>query len=263
MARLLIVNPNTTGSVTAQLRERAAQAAPPGGRLDAVTAAFGASYIADEPGAAIAAHAGLDAYAQAVLDHGSPDAVLIGCFGDPGLEAMRAIAVEPVHGLAEAAMAEAARQGRFAIVTGGLAWPPMLRRLAGALGLEPALCGIVAIDRTGGELVADPASAVRHLVEACETAVARHRPDVIVLGGAALTGFAPSVAAALPLPLIDSVETAVRVSWASAAHRATQRAHHVDPLPLRSEPKAAGLAWSGLSPALQALLFRAPGAAPA
>lgn len=263
MARLLIVNPNTTVAVTAQLRERASRVAPPGGRLDAVTAAFGASYIADEPGAAIAAHAGLDAYAQAVVDHGSPDAVLIGCFGDPGLEAFRVIAPEPVHGLAEAAMAQAARQGRFAIVTGGLAWPPMLRRLAGALGLEPALAGIVAIERTGGELAADPSSAVRHLVEACETAVARHRPDVIVLGGAALTGFAPSVAAALALPLIDSVETAVRVAWAAAARHAAGP----DPQDDRSPPRAAatvgGVAWSGLSPALQALLYRAPGAAAA
>lgn len=250
MPRLLVLNPNTTEAVTHQLHARAAEAAPPGGRLESVTARFGAAYIADEPGAAVAAHAALDAYARVVQAAGAPDAVLIGCFGDPGLEALRALATEPVHGLAEAAMTEASRRGRFAVVTGGVHWPPMLRRLVVSLGLDTALAGIVAIDRTGGQLAAAPDDAVRLLVRACEDARERFRPDVLVLGGAALTAFAPAVSAAVPLPLLDSVEVAMRTAW-----RAAQRPPS-DPSPVAGVDGAS--AWSGLSPELLSLLSSRP-----
>lgn len=257
MTRLLLINPNTTEAVTAQLRTRAAGVAPVGSLLHARTAPFGAAYISDEPGAAIAAHAGLDAYARYVREAGHPDAVLIGCFGDPGLEALRAVAEGAVHGLAEASMTLAAERGRFAIVTGGVHWPAMLRRLVGSLGLESALAGIVAVERTGGELAADPASAIEHLRQACETALARHRPDSLVLGGAALTAFAPALAAALPLPLIDSVGASVEVAWRSAARRAGERPD-TPPAPPRTPATDGDPAWTGLSDALQSLLSRSP-----
>jgi Asp/Glu/hydantoin racemase len=134
-----------------------------------------------------------------------------------------------------------------------LRWPAMLRRLVSSLGLESALAGIVAIERTGGELAADPAHAVRHLVQACDAARERHRPDAIVLGGAALTAFAPAVAGALALPLLDSVETAVHAAWRSAARRAAERGALDTP-----HARADTAVWSGLSPSLQSLLSRAP-----
>ena len=84
------------------------------------TGRFGARYIASRAASAVAAHAALDAYAE----HGAgADAVLIGCFGDPGLDALREVAPVPVLGLADAAGAEAMRIApRFGVVTGGAAW---------------------------------------------------------------------------------------------------------------------------------------------
>jgi Asp/Glu/hydantoin racemase len=252
VSRLLLINPNTTAAVTEQLRGRAQAVAPGGGELHAVTATFGAAYIADEPAVVLAGHAALDAYAAHVATHGVPGAVLIGCFGDPGLEALRAVASAPVHGLAEASMAEAARVGRFSIVTGGARWPAMLRRLVHTLGLEAALAGIVAIDRTGGQLAADPEGAVRDLRQACEQSLQAHRPQAIVLGGAALTPFAAAVAAGLPVPLFDSVEVAVRVAW-QAAMRDAATASPLQPVVLSGDPPGV---WAGLSPQLLSLLSR-------
>lgn len=253
MTRLLVLNPNTTAAVTERLRERAVAAAPATGVVQASTAGFGAPYISDEVAVAVAGHAVLEAYAGHVRQHGRPDAVMIGCFGDPGLLAMRALAEEPVHGLAEADMAQAASRGRYAIVTGGERWPPMLRRLASSLGLDGALAGIVAVQATGGELAADPEAAHRLLLGACQDAVARYRPAVLVLGGAALTTMHARLAAALSVPLLDSVDTALQVGWRSAADHAQRRrqAAPVQPAAARSTAEAA---WPGASPALQALL---------
>ncbi|MGQ2981369.1 MAG: aspartate/glutamate racemase family protein, partial [Polaromonas sp.] len=135
MRQLLVINPNTSTRVSALLQTHVQAAAGLHVTVRTVTARFGAPYIADEASYAVAAHATLDAWAAALAAPSpAPDAVLIGCFGDPGLLALRESSPVPVTGLAEAAFIEAARHGRFAIVTGGERWGPMLARLAQALG---------------------------------------------------------------------------------------------------------------------------------
>ena len=138
-------------------------------RVRTVTARFGSPYISDEASYAVAAHAVIDAW-TAARTQSIPDAVLIGCFGDPGIFALRELADVPVMGLAEAAFAEAARHGRFAVVTGGERWRPMLSRLAPALGFSHALAGIHTVSPTGAQLAADPEGARALLAHACAEA---------------------------------------------------------------------------------------------
>jgi allantoin racemase len=218
MPRLLLINPNTTLSVTRSLAQVAEFLAPAAGRVTARTARFGAAYISSEVGVVLAAHAALDAYAiDAAEAREVPDAILIGCFGDPGLAALAELAPCPVVGLAEAAMRSAVLRGRFAIVTGGAAWAPMLRRLAFSIGLQPALADIVTVQATGAELAADPARARGLLLGACRTVLAR-APDVasIVVGGAALAGVAADLQPEVDVPLLDSVRSGVQAAWDAA-----------------------------------------------
>ena len=154
--QLLVINPNTSVSVTERLREHVSGVVGSGVTLHTATARFGASYIADEASFAVAGHAAIDAYALHCERHGEPDAVLLGCFGDPGVWALRQLTARPVIGLAEAAMREAAAWGRFAIVTGGAAWQPMLERLARASGFGEALAGVLVVEANGAQLAADP-----------------------------------------------------------------------------------------------------------
>lgn len=218
MRQLLILNPNTTASVTQSLVQHAADAAGAQVRVRAVTARFGAPYIACEASYAVAGHAVLDAWAAALAAPGAtaPDAVLIGCFGDPGLFALREASPVPVTGLAEAACCEAARYGRFAIVTGGARWVPMLERLAVALGQAPALAGIHTVAPTGAQLAADPAGARRLLAQACREAAARWDAQAVIVGGAGLAGMAAQLQAEVPVPLIDSVAAGTRQALAMA-----------------------------------------------
>ena len=131
MRQLLIINPNTSASVSALLQTHAQQAAGSHARVRTVTARFGAPYISCEASYAVAGHAVLDSWAAALAqDEPAPDAVLIGCFGDPGLLALRETSPAAVTGLAEASFMAASRHGRFAVLTGGQRWQPMLERLA-------------------------------------------------------------------------------------------------------------------------------------
>ncbi len=213
MRQLLVVNPNTSAHVTALLQQHVQREAGPGVQVTSVTARLGAPYIACEASYAVAAHAALDAWAAALAepDRSAPDAVLIGCFGDPGLFALREASPVPVTGLAEAAFAEAAQHGRFAIVTGGARWVPMLERLALALGHQ-ALVGIHTVAPTGAQLMADPQGARAMLERACQEAAERWDAQAVIVGGAGLAGVAAALQPQVGVPLVDSVGAGTRMA---------------------------------------------------
>jgi allantoin racemase len=208
MPRILVLNPNTTAAITELVLGHVRRVVPADIELVGATGGFGRPYIGDEAAAAIGAHAALDAYAE----HGAGcDAVLLACFGDPGYFALREVADVPVVGLAQASM-EAARAagGRFAIVTGGRKWGPMLERFAACLGVRDALAKVETIELTGAEIAANPAAAIDVLAGACRAAAGHADVKTVVLGGAGLAGLRPTVAAAAGLPVWDSVEVGAR-----------------------------------------------------
>ncbi len=207
MRRLLVINPNTSGSVSALVQHHVHLAAGPEVHVDTVTARFGAPYIACEASYAVAGHALLDAWAadQCNASVEKPDAVLIACFGDPGLWALREGSAAPVTGLAEASFLQASRHGGFAVVTGGTKWKPMLERLALGLDLHRELIDIHTVAPSGVELANDPQSALELLTQACLKAANHPEVRSIVLGGAGLAGMAAAIQARVPVPVIDSV----------------------------------------------------------
>jgi len=178
--------------------------------------------------------------------------VLLACFGDPGLFALRALCPAPVLGLAEASMHAAAKLGPFVVLTGGAAWVPMLHRLAASLALPAPMLGVQALAHSGGEMAAQPDKAVDWLAEAGEEAL-RRWPDAraLLLGGAGLAGLAAPLAGRLPVPVLDNVELALeealRVALLPAASAALARAFDAE----RTAEKGP---WQALGPGLSALL---------
>jgi len=211
MRKFLLINPNTNALTTQRLQDTLRPQLPEGVTMDVRTAGFGSHYIACEASHAVAAHACLDAWAaQRAASPQALDGVLIGCFGDPGLHALREVSGCPVTGLAEASFIQAAAHGPFAIVTGGERWKPMLMRLAQSLGYGELLRHVETVVPSGAALQADPDMALRCLAQACEAAA---RPGVraIILGGAGLAGYADALRARCPLPLIDSAVAGLEV----------------------------------------------------
>ena len=207
MPRLLLINPNTSEAMTALVLRHVRAELPADIDIVPVTARFGAAVIASEAAFAIAAHATLDAYAS---NPGPWDAVLLACFGDPALYALREISPAPVVAFADAAMTDAARVGRFAIVTGGERWAPMLTRLAATLGHAGSLAGVVTVPVDGGQIAANPDAAIAMLRLAVEQAAARYSAKAVIIGGAGLAGLAARLQPDAPVPLVDSVLAGAR-----------------------------------------------------
>lgn len=210
MPRVLVINPNTSASVTDRVLA-ACRAAQPELQWEGVSAAFGHPYIASETSYAVAGHAVLDAYAKHYQGH---NAILIACFGDPALLALRETCTVPVVGLAESSFRAAQARGPFAVVTGGKAWGPMLERFARMHGLDAQLKGVFTVELTGVQIAADPERAYADLRRACQAGIDAGA-RAILLGGAALTGLGPALQADVAVPVLDNVVLA-----AQAMHRA-------------------------------------------
>lgn len=233
--RLLLINPNTSADMTERIAAEARRHCVAGTDIVPVTAAFGCEVIASRASYAIAAHAALDAYAKHAV---GIDAVVLACFGDPGLQALREIASVPVIGLLESAVADAARSHRaFAIVTSGRAWVPMLEEQVRLSTYAAGFRGVFAIDATGLAVSRDHASALPQLQRAVDSAVSADS-QAIVLGGSSMAGLGSRLSS--PVELIDPLATAVTLA---------QQANRIGP----SCPRPALLS-SGLSPALSRIL---------
>ena len=102
-AKILIVNPNTTASMTQTIADAARAVAAPGTEISTVTSAMGPASIESFYDEAFA----VPGLIQALLEAPDADAGIIACFDDTGLDAARSVARFPVVGICEAALVTA------------------------------------------------------------------------------------------------------------------------------------------------------------
>jgi allantoin racemase len=204
--RVLVLNANTNPAMTDHA-VAAAQKLAPEIEFTGATGRFGSTHIGTRATYAIASHAAVDCYASQTEKF---DAIILACFGDPGLGALQDIADVPVFGLAETACRAAnAMQQPFSIVTGGKRWVPMLTEYLTGLGLTKWLASICVIESTGSQVLADPEGHLTRLADACRTAAGNDGAERVILGGAGLIGIAAQIADRVPVPLMDCLDPAV------------------------------------------------------
>jgi allantoin racemase len=239
--RLLIINPNTTEAMTEKVAAAARLTLPASVHITSATGRFGARYIASRASFAIAGHAALDAFSA----HGTAiDAVLLACFGDPGLDALREVAGCPVISLIDAACAEAGTNGRrFSIVTGGERWGPMLTEMIAARGLDRQLASIRTVAPTGGQIASDPEGSATLLAKACNACATEDGAQAVILGGAGLIGIAAMIQPNVQIDVICSNAAGFRAVRQALVDGSDARSASTDPVDT-----------CGLSPALAALM---------
>lgn len=233
---ILLINPNTSAPITETIRRLAEAEIGADAVLTAVTAAFGARYIASRTSVAIAAHAVLDAYAEATANGTRFDAVIVACFGDPGIDALRELVSIPVIGFADGGLiAAAALPGRFAIATIGEVWRDMLTELALRRGFGAQLAGIILIEEAGrAPEIAGPQ------ISAAARSLGVER---VVIGGTGL------------IPVLDAIAVHVDVEVLDP-HRVTLHdvLRMIGDAPPEPPPGGGGAQYIGLSSALEGLL---------
>lgn len=207
MRTLLLINPNTTLAMTERMAAAAARSLPDGVAIEALTATAGVPVIASRQAYEVAASETLEIYRRA---NGAHAAVIIGCFGDPGLEALRASTRAPVLGLAESSILEADSLGEpFAILTMGKAWINILSERVALAAPRTPFVGVFAADGTGLDVARRKAEVVIELDRLAGAAVAAGA-GTLILGGAALAGMANRLQT--NVHCIDCVEATIRTA---------------------------------------------------
>ena len=242
MTNILLINPNTTASITDLVLKTAKGFARPDTKLRALTGAFGPRYVASRAGYAIAGHAALDAFAN---DRGPKDAVVLACFGDPGLAALKEVSPVPVVGMADASILQACALGaRFSILTGGERWKSMLEEFVASHGLSARLASVRTVAPTGADIARNPKAALAVLAKGCTACVREDGADVVILGGAGLAGLAAKLAAKVEVPLLDGVACAISMAESLALQKPAKatRGTLARPAPVESVNLSKGLA---------------------
>jgi Asp/Glu/hydantoin racemase len=221
--RILVINSNTTESVTARIGAAARAAASAGTEIEAVTAPFGLPLIVSRADWLVAGPATLAALAAR---RGYYDAAVIACFGDPGLDAAKELLNVPVLGISEAAFHAACMLGRrFGIVSFTAALRPMFEECLAHHGLTARCAGF----RMGPAFAGDPGRVAEErrdlILELCRLSIEQDGAEVVILAGGPLAGLAPLLAPHVPVPLVDGTAAAVRLAEALVGLADARRPH--------------------------------------
>lgn len=198
---VLIINPNTNASITA-LMLAAAERIAPQMRFRGATAAFGSDALRTQADLAAASRA-----VEAVMRReGECAGIVIGAFGDPGIDAARALAGCPVVGLGESGLRAAAATGRFGVLTLGTELEPVIAGRVARMGLSHLLTGIRFLNADIPEVAARPEAYLELIAREAREA-ARAGASAMLLGGAPFSGLGERVRA--PIPVIDGLGAAI------------------------------------------------------
>src|SRR6266446_3457738 len=199
VAKILIVNPNTSASMTETIATAALAAAAPGTEITAVTSPMGPASIEGFYDEAFA----VPGLIQALLNAPDADAGIVACFDDTGLDAARSVARFPVVGICEAALVTAGQGAkRIAIVTtlprSIVPLEELVRRYGFADRASVTACNVAVLDleKTGSD-AAEKLNA--------EIALALDKgAEAIVLGCAGMADLAPTLSQRYGVPVIES-----------------------------------------------------------
>lgn len=138
-------------------------------------------------------------------------AIILGCFGDPGLAAFREVLSIPIVGPFEASIHVACTLGhRFGIITTLHSGVPSVRKLVRSAGLDSRLASIVACEVPVAALEGGSYDSVI----GAGHAILADGADTIILGcmSMAFLGIAPRLRAELGVPIVDPARTALKAA---------------------------------------------------
>src|SRR5215207_3742412 len=216
MTKILIVNPNTTTSMTETIAEAARAVAAPGTEIAAVTSSMGPASIEGFYDEAFA----VPGLIKALSDSPDADAAIIACFDDTGLDAARTAVPYPVVGICEAALITAGQIAkRITVITtlprSIVPLEELVRRYGFAERVRVTACDVAVLD------LDRPGSGAEAKLEAEISRALDKGAEAIVLGCAGMADLAQKLSRKFGVPVVDGVAAAVKQAEALAGLKLT------------------------------------------
>ncbi|SJM56880.1 aspartate/glutamate racemase family protein [Gulosibacter sp. 10] len=208
--RILVVNVNTTESMTEAIAAAAKEVASSATEIIGITPRFGAESCEGNFESYLAAIAVMDAVARY---EGEFDAIIQAGYGEHGREGLQELFDVPVIDITEAAASTAAYLGRtYSVVTTLDRTVPLIEDRLLLAGLDRRCVSVRSSGLGVLELESDPERAVEAIVAEAERAVLQDRAEVIILGCGGMAELKDRVVARCGVPVVDGVQAAVAVA---------------------------------------------------
>jgi allantoin racemase len=208
--RILVVNVNTTATMTEAIAASARAVAGPDTEILPLTPDIGADSVEGNFESYLAAVAVMDA----VTRYPDPyDAVVQAGFGEHGREGLQELLDVPVVDITEAAAHVACLLGhKYSVVTTLDRTVPLIEDRLKLAGLDARCASVRSSGMTVLELEEDPQATVKAIVEEAELAVRVDRAEVICLGCGGMAGLDEAVRNRTGVPVVDGVTAAVKLA---------------------------------------------------
>lgn len=208
--RILVVNVNTTESMTEGIVASARRAASPGTEIIGLTPTFGAESCEGNVESYMAAIGVMDAVSRYEGDY---DAVIQAGYGEHGREGLQEMLSVPVVDITEAGASLAMYLGhKYGVVTTLDRTVPLIEDRLKLAGLDDRCVGVRASGMAVLELEREPDRAVDEIVGQAREAVEKDRAEVIVLGCGGMAELEDRVRERTGAPVVDGVKAAVRIA---------------------------------------------------
>ena len=203
--RILVINPNTTPSMTEKIGAVAKDVVRQPCEVVAVNPQEGPESIEGYYDEAMSVPGVL-----ALVDqHRDVDGIVIACFDDSGLDAVRCMTTAPVVGIGEGAFhAASLLANKFAVVTTLSRSVPAIEHNLVRYGLATRCSAVRATDIPVLDLDQDPERSRALISSEIARAVDQDRAEAIVLGCAGMADLAQSLSTEHGLPVLDGVACA-------------------------------------------------------
>lgn len=208
--RILIVNVNTTESMTEDIGQQARRIASPGTEIIALTPRFGAESVEGNFESYLAAVGVMDAVMRCALPF---DAVIQAGYGEHGREGLQELLEVPVVDITEAAASTAMFLGhQYSVVTTLDRAVPMIEDRLKLAGLFARCASVRASGMAVLELETQPERAIQAIVEQATLAVRQDHAEVICLGCGGMAQLEAGIRECTGVPVVDGVAAAVTIA---------------------------------------------------
>ena len=208
--RILVINPNSTVSITRAIDDAMAPLRIPGGsEIACLTLDEGPPGVESQTDADLV----IQPLCRVIREHETDAAAfVIACFSDPGLFSAREATAKPVLGIAECGILTALTLGhRFGVISILARSVPRHLRDIAAMGLGQRMAGDLPIGLGVTEL-GDARMTLTRMVDVGRRLRDGHGADVLVMGCAGMARYRSDLEEALQIPIVEPTQAAVTMA---------------------------------------------------
>lgn len=209
MKRLLVINPNSSVKMTGDIRSTLGKLIIQNAVVDVVHMQNSPQVLESFKDYTVAGAEVIKYIMEADLVRKGYDGLLLACFGDPSLYAIKEISDVPVIGIAEASISLALLLGyKYGIIAASSKAKPMMESMIMGYGLENRLACVESLEVNIEAFINDREFLEEKFI-GCARKAMNKGADVLVLGCAGMTIIGDNVEEKLGIPVIDPIKAGI------------------------------------------------------